>query len=85
MQELYHIHDLVGGDTLVLALQQTGIVDLHKCCTTHGWSHYIVKVLKLVFKLLSQGYCHLLKSRVSHRLTAAGLIQRIFHIQTKTL
>jgi hypothetical protein len=85
VQELYHIHDLAGGYALVLAFQQTGIVDLDECRTTHGGGYDIVELLELVLKLFCQGDGLSLKAGIGHRLSAAGLVEWIFHVKPQML
>ena len=85
VQELYYVHDLVGGGTFVLAFQQTGVVQLDKGRTTHGGGYDVVKLLELVFKLLCQRDGLLLKAGIGHRLSAARLVQRVGHVETQML
>ena len=83
MQKLHHIHNLTRSHTLVLAFQQTGIVQLDKSRTTDGWGYDIVVTLKFVFKLLCQGDGLLLETGIGHRLTTTGLVQGIVHVQSQ--
>ena len=81
VQELHHVHDLPGGDALMLPLQQARVVDLDKSRTTDGGSHDIVEILEFLFEFLGQGNGLLLESRIGHRLSAARLVQGVFDIK----
>ena len=85
VQKLYDIHNLLGGDALVLAFQHMGIIDSHVGRTRGGGGHHIVEVLEQVFKILGQILGHTLEARIGHGLPAACLPLGIGHVESVML
>ena len=69
----------------MLAMEQAGVVDFHECRTTGRRGNDVIEGSKEFVEVFGLGLCHSFESRIGHRLSAACLVEGIFHIHSQVL